>query len=131
MNKLLLLLIILVFTAINSQAQKAKLIVNNDAYLDTAIQKNIDKNRITNVVDGYRIQLFSGSERTNANALKTKFLKLYPETPAYLIYQQPYFKLRVGDYRNKIEAQQIFYKLQDDFGQVIIIPDKINLPKLN
>ena len=130
MNRLLVLLII-VFVGLNSQAQNAKLTINNDTYLDTAIQKNIDKSRISNVIDGYRIQLFSGSERTNANALKTKFLKLYPETPAYLIYQQPYFKLRVGDFRTKIDAQQIFYKLQDDFGQVIIIPDKINLPKLN
>ena len=131
MNKFLFFLSVLLFIAFNSNAQKAKLYINNDAYLDTAIQKNIDKNRIANVVDGYRIQLFSGAERNNANALKTKFLKLYPETPAYLIYQQPYFKLRVGDYRTKIETQQIFYKLQDDFGQVIIIPDKINLPKLD
>jgi hypothetical protein len=90
MNRLLVLLI-LVFVGLNSQAQKAKLTINNDTYLDSAIQKNIDKSRIANVIDGYRIQLFSGSERTNANALKTKFLKLYPETPAYLIYQQPYF----------------------------------------
>ncbi len=131
MNKLLVFISIMTLITINSFAQKAKLTVNNDAYLDTAIQKNIDKNKIANIIDGYRIQLFSGSERNNANALKTKFLKLYPETPAYLIYQQPYFKLRVGDYRTKIEAQNIFYKLQDDFGQVIIIPDKINLPKLN
>lgn len=131
MNKLLVFFSIMTLITINSFAQKAKLTIINDAYLDTAIQKNIDKNKIANVIDGYRIQLFSGSERNNANALKTKFLKLYPETPAYLIYQQPYFKLRVGDYRTKIEAQQIFYKLQDDFGQVIIIPDKINLPKIN
>jgi len=131
MKKFLIFISILTFIIFSSNAQKARLTVSNDAYLDTAIQKNIDKNRIANVIDGYRIQLFSGAERNNANALKTKFLKLYPETPAYLIYQQPYFKLRVGDYRTKIETQQIFYKLQDDFGQVIIIPDKINLPKLD
>ena len=131
MNKFLFLLSILIFLTFNSYAQKPKLTVSNDAYLDTAIHKNIDKNKIANIIEGYRIQLFSGSERNNANALKTKFLKLYPETPAYLIYQQPYFKLRVGDYRTKIEAQNLFYKLQDDFGQVIIIPDKINLPKIN
>ncbi|MEI6880014.1 MAG: SPOR domain-containing protein [Bacteroidota bacterium] len=131
MKKFLIFISILTFITFSSNAQKARLTVSNDAYLDTAIQKNIDKNRIANVIDGYRIQLFSGAERNNANALKTKFLKLYPETPAYLIYQQPYFKLRVGDYRTKIETQQIFYKLQDDFGQVIIIPDKINLPKLD
>ena len=131
MKKFLIFNSILTFITFSSNAQKTRLTVSNDAYLDTAIQKNIDKNRIANVIDGYRIQLFSGAERNNANALKIKFLKLYPETPAYLIYQQPYFKLRVGDYRTKIETQQIFYKLQDDFGQVIIIPDKINLPKLD
>jgi hypothetical protein len=131
MYKFLILFSILNFIIFKSNAQKSKLIVNNDANIDTALQRNIDKNKIASVIDGYRIQLFSGSERNNANTLKTKFLKLFPETPAYLIYQQPYFKLRVGDYRTKIEAQQIFYKLQDDFGQVIIIPDKINLPKIN
>jgi len=109
MKKFLIFISILTFMTFSSNAQKARLTVSNDAYLDTAIQKNIDKNRIANVIDGYRIQLFSGAERNNANALKTKILKLYPETPAYLIYQQPYFKLRVGDYRTKIETQQIFY----------------------
>lgn len=130
MNLIFRLLFFFLLIGFNSFAQKAKLSINNDANLDTAIQKNIIKNRIANVIDGYRIQLFSGTERTNANTLKTKFLKLFPETPAYLIYQQPYFKLRIGDFRNKLEAQQIFYKLQEEFGQVIIIPDKINLPKL-
>ncbi len=114
----------------NTQAQKGKINISNDINLDSAIEKNIERNKALKTIDGYRIQLFSGIERNNANAMKTKFLKLFPETPAYLIYQQPYFKLRVGDYRNKLEAQHIYYKLIDLFGQIIIIPDKINLPKL-
>jgi hypothetical protein len=77
-------------------------------------------------MDGFRIQLFSGVERNNANALKTKFLKQFPNYPIYLIYQQPYFKLRAGDFRNKLEAQWLFNQLQQEYGEVLIVPDKIN-----
>ena len=81
-------------------------------------------------MDGYRIQIFSGAERNNANALRQKFKTEFPEEQAYLIYQQPYFKLRVGDYRTLIEAQQAYIQLQKTYGQILIVPDKINLPKL-
>ena len=81
-------------------------------------------------MDGFRIQLFSGTERIHANQLKAKFLAAYPHVPAYLIYQQPYFKLRVGDFRNRMEAQYLFYHLNPEFNQAIIVADKINFPQL-
>ena len=81
-------------------------------------------------MDGYRIQLFTGADRNNAIAIRSKFMIDFPAEQIYLIYQQPYFKLRVGDYRNLIEAQSMYTQLQKQFGQILIVPDKINLPKL-
>lgn len=113
-----------------SFAQNGKLYVQNDPLIDSLIQKNKDKNKVSKTIDGYRIQLFSGADRTNATALKAKFLKQFPDIPVYMIYQQPFFKVRVGDFRNKLEAQKLYYQLSDVFGQVILVPDKINFPKL-
>ena len=78
--------------------QNVKII--GDAYLDSLIERNIELNQAANGIQGYRIQIFFGSDRRAANEARTKFLQLYPETEAYLVYQQPNFKVRVGDFRN-------------------------------
>lgn len=111
-----------------SAQNRVKLI--SDPKLDSLVSKNIEINKSQQTIDGYRIQLFSGSERNNANALRTRFKTDYPDENVYLIYQQPYFKLRVGDYRNLIEAQEMYLQLQKTYDQLLIVPDKINLPKL-
>ncbi|MFZ4796822.1 MAG: SPOR domain-containing protein [Bacteroidia bacterium] len=105
-------------------------IKGDNIYLDSLIDKNIAKNNINKTISGYRIQLFSGNERINANNIKTKFLRLFPEQTAYLSYQQPYFKIRVGDFRSRLEAKLFYNKIKDEFGESIIIQDKINLPRL-
>jgi hypothetical protein len=99
-------------------------------YLDSIIDKKNRENTINQTINGYRIQLFSGNERTNANNIKTKFLKLYPDQTAYLAYHQPYFKIRIGDFRTKLEAKLFYNKIKGEFNECIIIADKINLPKL-
>ncbi|MBJ7427467.1 MAG: SPOR domain-containing protein, partial [Bacteroidia bacterium] len=76
------------------------------------------------------IQIFSGNERNNANNTKTHFLKLYPNQTAYLAYQQPYFKIRVGDFKTRLEAKLFYNKIKEEFGECIIIADKINLPPI-
>lgn len=111
-------------------AAQSKVNIIGDPLLDTLVAQNIEINKGQPTMDGYRIQLFSSSERNNANAMRNKFKQEYPNESIYLIYQQPYFKLRVGDYRNHIEAQQMYLKYQKTYGQILIIPDKINLPKL-
>ncbi|MBU3662381.1 MAG: SPOR domain-containing protein [Bacteroidetes bacterium] len=98
--------------------------------LDSLVYKNIQKHKAEQTLDGFRVQLFSSADRNSVNALRTKFKTEYPEVPAYLIYQQPYFKLRVGDFRNQIEAQLFYLELQKNYGQLLIVPDKINLPTL-
>ena len=105
-------------------------IKGDNIYLDSLIDKNIAKNNINRTISGFRIQLFSGNERINANNIKTKFLKLFPEQTAYLSYQQPYFKIRVGDFRSRLEAKLFYNKIKDEFSESIIIQDKINFPKL-
>ena len=129
MKRLFVLFLFFGLNQILVHAQSAVKIISTP-YLDSLIQQNIEYNKSHQTLDGYRIQLFSGSERNNANALRTKFRLEYPEETVYLVYQQPYFKLRVGDYRTLIDAQQMLMKLQKNYGQILIVPDKINLPKL-
>jgi hypothetical protein len=129
MKKAYFILILFCFQGLYLAAQ-SKVKIIGDPLLDSLVAKNIEINKGQPTIDGYRVQLFSSSERNNANALRKKFKQEYPEESIYLIYQQPYFKVRVGDYRTHIEAQQMYLKYQKTYGQILIIPDKINLPKL-
>jgi hypothetical protein len=104
--------------------------VYGDANLNSLVDQNIEANKAANGIQGYRIQLFFGSERKAAHDARSKFLQLYPDEEVYLIYQQPYFKVRVGNFRTRLEAQPLFNKVLPEFERVFIIPDKINLPKL-
>jgi hypothetical protein len=111
-----------------ASAQYVQVLGNPD--LDTLVQRNIESNQITNGIQGYRVQIFFGSDRKAANDARTQFLQLYPNTEAYLLYQQPNFKVRVGDFRTQQEAQALFKELLRHFERVFLVPDKINLPKL-
>lgn len=98
--------------------------------LDTLVEKTLETNKKENTYSGYRIQIYSSPSRKKANKIKAKFLKEYPDIRAYLIYKQPYFKVRIGDFRNRIEAQKLYYDLVDKFSSVLLVPDKINFPDL-
>jgi hypothetical protein len=122
--------IFLFLLAYNLGYAQNKVVLSSDPLLDSLVNKNIEINKASQHIDGYRIQIFTGSDRINASALRAKFLADFPTEQIYLIYQQPYFKLRVGDYRNLIESQSMYQQLQKQYGQILIVPDKINLPKL-
>lgn len=121
-------LITCLFLACLVRAQHIQVL--GDASLDSLVSKHAEANKAANGIQGYRIQIFFGSERKEANEARTKFLQLFPETEAYLVYQAPYFKVRVGDYRNQLEAQPVYRSVLNQFDKVFIVPDKINLPKL-
>jgi hypothetical protein len=104
--------------------------LQSDARLDSLVNQHIEANKAANGIQGFRVQVFFGSERKIAQDAKAKMLQLMPEEEIYLIYQQPYFKVRVGDYRTRLEAEAVYRKLMHEFDKVFIIPDKINLPKL-
>ncbi len=125
-----LLVFVSIFLFLSSQAQNKFVQIQGDIKLDTLINRNIETNKAANTIQGFRIQIFFGSERKNAIEAKNKVLQLFPDADIYLIYQQPYFKVRVGDYRTKLEAHHLFKELLPHFDKIFIVPDKINLPKL-
>ncbi|AMS28052.1 hypothetical protein AEM51_03430 [Bacteroidetes bacterium UKL13-3] len=125
-----MLLALLCWMLTNVYAQNTFVRVQTDSRLDSLVEKNIETNKSANGIQGYRVQIFFGSERKQAQDAKTKLLQLMPDEEVYLIYQQPYFKVRVGDYRTKMEAEAVYRKLLHEFDKLFIVPDKINLPKL-
>lgn len=74
---------------------------------------------------GFRVQIASTANRNEALDMKTQFLKHHPEMRAYVTYQQPYFKLRVGDFEQRVDASKFMYEIYDAFPG-FIVNDVIN-----
>jgi len=57
--------------------------------------------------------------------MKAKFIQQFPDVAAYLEYQAPQFKLRVGDFRTRGTAEQFVTEVRVVFSSAFVVPDKI------
>ena len=85
--------------------------------------------RETHPVQGYRIQIFSGSLQA-AREVRANARKFNADSPAYLSAMPPNYRVTIGDFRTKWEAQQAQDLWSDAFPLSIVIPMEINLPPL-
>ncbi len=109
------------------------LAIERDVRLDSLLMKHTRVNKANDGFDGYRVQLFSGSgtqARLEANNLRAEFLVNHPDVPAYLIYQAPNFKVRLGDFRSELEAIHLQRELAYQYPGGFVVRDKIKFPKL-
>lgn len=101
--------------------------VEHDTRIDSLLHNlNINHNsENTMEISGYRVQIYFGSERSTALEVKTSFLRQYPDTYAYLLYQQPNFKVRVGDFRSQEEAANFIKSIKDNYLGAFVVRDII------
>ncbi len=106
-------------------------ILEQDQRVDKLIQKQKDIHSADNTIDGYRIQIFmeSGNDAVeHANVVMSEFKMNYPDIPIYLVFGQPYYRLRVGDFRTRLEAEKMFQTLNQVYKKAFITSDRIQLP---
>mgnify|MGYP002387793694 CR=1 FL=1 len=111
----------------------SSIVIHKDPRLALLVKKQAQINEETTResrrnVPGFRIQVINTSDRNAAISAKTKVYQLYPELKAYLIYQSPYFRLRVGNFKDKEEADEYIKVLSKQFpGNVFLIRDIIEI----
>lgn len=92
-----------------------------DAVLDSIDRFNLTKK----FVDGFTIQIYSGQKRDDAMTAKQKMTTEVADMTANLQYVQPKFRVTVGSYFNKLEAQKDLVRLKRHFSTAILVPEKI------
>ncbi|MBO0937970.1 SPOR domain-containing protein [Fibrella sp. HMF5335] len=94
-----------------------------DAILDTmAVQS-----RRVRYAPGYRVQIYVGNERNAADAAKLQLYQLFPELSAYMTYQQPTYRLKVGDFMRRMDIDRYLPKLKAAFPSAQSQPDRVDL----
>ena len=129
-NVMVKIIRIILFISISIKVEKAftqVIIENNDEIERLLIMKNTGLD--TNNIEGYRIQLGFNSDRSYVNKIINKYNQLFPEeTQIYSLYQQPYWKFRVGNFYREIDAIETLNNIRVYFPNAFIVPDNIKRP---
>ena len=92
-----------------------------DAILDSIDRQNLQKK----FVDGFTIQIYSGQKKEDAMTAQQKVVEELTDLTANLQYQQPKFRVTIGNYFSKLDAQKDLIRLKANFPSAILIPEKI------
>jgi len=106
------------------------LVISKDSRLDDLMKRQKQENLEKQSMPGYRVQIYFGGNRQKASEIKMEFSNQHPDIAAYLTYQQPNYKVRVGDYRSRFEARKIFQELEGKYPTTFVVPDDVRLPPL-
>ena len=108
------------------------IIVRKDARLDILTEKQAEINKRTGMMTssglykGYRIQVISTTNRDQANRVKADVLSKFTDEKAYLTYTSPYFKVRIGNFITKDDAEKFRLQLSKYYPQgVYVVADAI------
>jgi|GEM_PF-638406 hypothetical protein len=94
----------------------------NNTNMSPQIKNLIAKKRAFNkdIGFGYRVQIFYGDE-SNARKAQATFSSTYPTVFTKLSYDQPFWKVQVGNYKTKLEADRALLNFSEKFSGLIVI----------
>lgn len=85
---------------------------------------------------GFKIQAFAGNDqRTSKNEAYRKqalINEAFPELETVITFDSPFWRLRVGNFRTREEAERVLNELREAFPsfgkEMYIVPDEVKIP---
>jgi hypothetical protein len=122
---------VLVFTLTGASfAQQGRVLMSDSTNTNHLLEVYKQINEARKSIPGYRVQIHFGGEREKAKEVKSKFLSQYHQVQAYESYQSPNFRVRVGDFRTRLEAINFQKKISANFPAAYVVQDLVSLPEI-
>lgn len=98
------------------------------ARLDSALLLVNNYNRQqTGYIEGLTIQLYSGTDRSEAKEVQMRAFRHFPDSKPKVIFDQPNYKVRVEEFYSPLEAYPVFKSVQSKFSKAILVPTRIKI----
>ncbi|MGB5463110.1 MAG: hypothetical protein WBM92_07075 [Aureibaculum sp.] len=128
MKKIIFFFITICFLFSNqvfSQNEGKLEIQSNEKIKNIIKQKEAYLKQLKNI-KGFKIQLFNGSEQ---GAYKTRedFSTMFPDIEIKIQFFSPEWKVRVGNYKNRLDADRALFEIKQAFPGAIILPAMIDI----
>ena len=129
---MILRIIPILFFSISLFSQDSNL--TNIKYLngiDSLIIKQQKINNSKNGIEGWRVQLAFKSTKEEIRSIRLNFIERYPDMESYITYSPPYYKISIGNFREKIGALKLQNMIKEKYVEAYPIPTIIPLSKLH
>lgn len=107
--------------------------ITQDSRIDSLLQLHKKIIKTDTLIPGYRVQIFFESGNYSKDlALKTadEFQESFPDINYYLSFNEPYYRIRVGDFRTMIEAKGFLTKVLKKYPSAFEVKDLVYFPPL-
>ncbi len=136
MNRVIKILIslIILLTLNTNGTVFAQVEVIADGRLQTILEKHVQYNRMAKTIKGFRIKVATFTEegaKTKAFSLKNDLMEIFPDQRTYVIFDEPYFIVKIGDYPSRLDAYATLMQIKPQIKTALIIQDYINTPTIN
>lgn len=110
--------------------------IHQDKRIETLLANKKFTNQTT--TNGFRVQVFSSNVQQTAKNkafnIEKQIQEAFPDLTVYVNYTSPFWKVRVGDFKSKSEAQVFKSQLIDSFpimkSEIYIVPEQIVISSL-
>ncbi len=133
-----ILLHVFIFMTVSVFAQHFKIHENTTIIADPGISQLAEEYLSIagqiHSLEGFRIQIFFDSgnlSKRNATQAREEFIKRFPGIEAYITFREPYYRVRIGDFRTKLEADGFRKKILQDYPHAFTVVDQIYPPPFN
>ena len=123
-KKSILISIILFVYSSNSLAQTETVTLQQDPKFEQMLNEKIKVNPSIFVNEKYKIQIYNGDSEASKKAL-SDFRREYKNLDATIIFNTPSYKVWVGSFRTRIEAEKNLQEISKSYPKAFLMkPNK-------
>ena len=116
-----------IFSALPEQV-----VVRQSQEIRSALNKQVSSHAARDY-NGFRIRLYFASTRTareESASIIRRFNNMYPHVQAYRTYVSPNFKVTVGNFRTRLDAEAFLRRIKGDFPDAFIVRERFKYPSI-
>ena len=117
---MLSLAVLTLFSLSNLLAQEGVVTVNQDRQITELIKLKKEVNRTES---NYKIQIYNGN-RSGAEDARLEFRKSFSDWSTNMKYETPNYKIWIGNFKTRLEADRALLKVKRKFGNAFIFKPK-------
>lgn len=99
-----------------------------------AVRQMAQSNLADAKIKGYRVRIFfdnSQNARSSAESALSRFKEFFPDVPAYMNYENPYFKVTVGNCISAEEAITLWGRVKNSFDRAFVVRETVQISTLS
>lgn len=121
MKKITLLSIFCFGIAFPSWSQK--ILIKEDPTVAQMMKKFVELNKQKKNVSGWRVQIASTTDRRMMDEVLKNFQLNHPDIPITWIHAKPYYQVRAGAFKTKLESMRLLSMLKQEFPDAYLVAD--------